>query len=88
MQRYIDIHPKIQQAIKNNKPVVALESTIISHGMPFPKNMETPISKSHFLQNTNNRNKNKKQPCVLFGESHALVVCIGLRELLLKCDCL
>ncbi|MCH2023189.1 MAG: pseudouridine-5'-phosphate glycosidase [Saprospiraceae bacterium] len=43
MQRYIDIHPKIEDAIKNNKPVVALESTIISHGMPFPKNMETAL---------------------------------------------
>ena len=36
----IKISNKIKNAIKNNKPVVALESTIISHGMPFPKNLE------------------------------------------------
>ena len=36
----IKIGNKVKNAIKNNKPVVALESTIISHGMPFPKNLE------------------------------------------------
>lgn len=38
MQTYIDILPKVEQALKDNKPVVALESTIISHGMPWPEN--------------------------------------------------
>ncbi len=38
------IHPEVQQALKEKKPVVALESTIISHGMPWPKNMETALS--------------------------------------------
>ena len=33
------INPEVLDAIKNNKPVVALESTIISHGMPYPKNV-------------------------------------------------
>jgi len=41
MRNYIEIKPEILQAIKENKPVVALESTIISHGMPYPKNVET-----------------------------------------------
>jgi pseudouridine-5'-phosphate glycosidase len=36
----IKINNKVKNAIKNNTPVVALESTIISHGMPFPKNLE------------------------------------------------
>lgn len=40
---YLDIHPRIQKALANNAPVVALESTIISHGMPFPQNVETAI---------------------------------------------
>lgn len=40
----LNIHPEIQEAIANNKPVVALESTIISHGMPWPKNVETAKS--------------------------------------------
>ena len=33
----------IEEAIKNNLPIVALESTIISHGMPYPENVETAI---------------------------------------------
>ena len=37
------INPTVQEALKNNKPVVALESTIISHGMPYPKNVETAL---------------------------------------------
>lgn len=37
----INIHPEVRNAIKNNEPVVALETTIISHGMPFPANLET-----------------------------------------------
>ena len=41
MQNYIDISPEVQKALNENKPIVALESTIISHGMPYPQNMET-----------------------------------------------
>ena len=37
------INPLVQEALLNNKPVVALESTIISHGMPYPKNVETAL---------------------------------------------
>ena len=40
---YIDINPEVAQALQDNRPVVALESTIISHGMPYPKNMETAL---------------------------------------------
>lgn len=40
---YLDIHPDVENAIKNNEPVVALESTIISHGMPYPNNVETAL---------------------------------------------
>ena len=43
LNTYLDIHPRIQQALANNKPVVALESTIISHGMPYPQNVETAL---------------------------------------------
>ena len=38
---FIDIHPEVENAIENKQPIVALESTIISHGMPYPKNAET-----------------------------------------------
>ena len=35
------ISKEVKEALDNNKPVVALESTIISHGMPYPKNVQT-----------------------------------------------
>jgi len=37
----LKIHPEVQKALENHLPVVALESTIISHGMPYPQNIET-----------------------------------------------
>ena len=37
---YLSITPEIEEAIKAGKPVVALESTILSHGMPYPENVE------------------------------------------------
>ena len=37
------INPEVQKALNEGKPVVALESTIISHGMPYPKNVETAL---------------------------------------------
>ena len=39
----IKINPEVQKAIQENRPVVALESTIISHGMPYPKNVQTAL---------------------------------------------
>jgi pseudouridine-5'-phosphate glycosidase len=38
------IHPEVMRAIKKKMPIVALESTIIAHGMPYPKNVETAIA--------------------------------------------
>ena len=43
LSNYLDIHPDVEDAIKNKLPLVALESTIISHGMPFPKNVDTAL---------------------------------------------
>lgn len=40
----LEIHPEVSAALQNNQPVVALESTIISHGMPWPKNVETALA--------------------------------------------
>jgi pseudouridylate synthase len=37
----IVVSPEVQKALRMGEPVVALESTIISHGMPFPQNLET-----------------------------------------------
>ncbi|NLS55535.1 pseudouridine-5'-phosphate glycosidase [Hafnia alvei] len=41
---YLDISPEVAEALANNRPVVALESTIISHGMPYPQNAETALA--------------------------------------------
>ena len=43
MKNYLSISPEVEAALKNGKPVVALESTIISHGMPYPQNVETAL---------------------------------------------
>ena len=43
MKKYLDISEEVKKALSENKPVVALESTIISHGMPYPKNVETAL---------------------------------------------
>ena len=39
-KKYLDVRNDIKEAIEANKPVVALESTILSHGMPYPENLE------------------------------------------------
>ena len=44
MNRYLDLSPEVREAMENNRPVVALESTIISHGMPYPKNVQTAVA--------------------------------------------
>ncbi|MEM7103619.1 MAG: pseudouridine-5'-phosphate glycosidase [Bacteroidota bacterium] len=41
---YLSINPEVEAAIQDDQPVVALESTIIAHGMPFPKNAETALT--------------------------------------------
>ncbi len=43
MNRYLDYSDEVREALETGKPVVALESTIISHGMPYPKNVETAL---------------------------------------------
>ena len=44
MNRYLDIAPEVRRALDEGRPVVALESTIISHGMPYPQNVETALN--------------------------------------------
>ncbi len=47
---YLDIHPEVAEALAQNRPVVALESTIISHGMPYPQNVETALKVSNTVR--------------------------------------
>ncbi|MFW5786673.1 MAG: pseudouridine-5'-phosphate glycosidase [Halanaerobiales bacterium] len=48
MKKYLVIKPEVKEALSSGKPVVALESTIIAHGMPYPENVQTAID----LENT------------------------------------
>ena len=50
---YLDFHPDVENALKNNLPIVALESTIISHGMPYPKNIETALMVEEMVRSNN-----------------------------------
>ncbi|MBP3875013.1 MAG: pseudouridine-5'-phosphate glycosidase [Blautia sp.] len=50
MNQYLDIKPEVAEAIANGKPVVALESTIISHGMPYPQNVETALNVERIIR--------------------------------------
>jgi pseudouridine-5'-phosphate glycosidase len=43
IKNYLDINPEVENAIARNLPIVALESTIISHGMPYPQNKNTAL---------------------------------------------
>lgn len=44
LQDYLWVSDEVKEAVEHNKPVVALESTIISHGMPYPQNVETALA--------------------------------------------
>lgn len=46
----IRVNPEVQNALDNNQPVVALESTIISHGMPYPQNVKTALAVEAILR--------------------------------------
>ena len=50
MNQYLDINPEVAQALAAGKPVVALESTIISHGMPYPQNVETALNVERIIR--------------------------------------
>ncbi len=41
LRKYLSINTEVENAFKEGRPVVALESTIISHGMPYPENIKT-----------------------------------------------
>ena len=43
LNSYLDVHPEVENALNSKLPIVALESSIISHGMPYPENIETAL---------------------------------------------
>lgn len=50
LEEYIEIKQEVKEAIEQNKPVVALESTIITHGMPYPANVETALTVERIIR--------------------------------------
>lgn len=51
LEKYLDINPEVKEALEAGKAVVALESTIISHGMPYPKNVEMARNVESIIRN-------------------------------------
>ena len=51
MHPYLEIHPEVKNALAEGRPVVALESTIIAHGMPYPQNINTAIEVDDIVRN-------------------------------------
>ena len=50
LNKYLDVSPEVAEALAAGKPVVALESTIISHGMPYPQNVETALAVEEIIR--------------------------------------
>ena len=50
MNKHLEISPEVQTALAEGRPVVALESTIISHGMPYPQNVETALNVERIIR--------------------------------------
>lgn len=50
LKKYMDINPEVEKALAEGRPVVALESTIISHGMPYPQNKETALQVEEIIR--------------------------------------
>ncbi|MGI2040561.1 pseudouridine-5'-phosphate glycosidase [Shewanella frigidimarina] len=50
LSQYLDINPEVKAALDAKRPVVALESTIISHGMPYPQNVETALKVEQIIR--------------------------------------
>ena len=50
LNKYLDVAPEVAEALAAGKPVVALESTIISHGMPYPQNVETALNVENIIR--------------------------------------
>ena len=61
MNKFLDVNPEVAEAIANGKPVVALESTIISHGMPYPQNVETALAVEQIIRENSHLAVESKQ---------------------------
>lgn len=48
----LDIHPEVQEALATNKPIVALETALVTHGFPYPDGIDLAISLENIVRST------------------------------------
>ena len=72
MNQHLLISEEVREAFASNKPVIALESTIISHGMPYPQNVETARNCERIAR----ENGAVPATCAILGGK----LCIGLND--------
>lgn len=48
----VDIHPEVEEALVHNKPVVALETALVTHGLPYPQSLEVPLGLESIVRST------------------------------------
>jgi pseudouridine-5'-phosphate glycosidase len=70
--RFVVLSPEVEEAKRMHKPIVAMESTIISHGMPYPQNVETALSCERICR----ENGAVPATCAVIGGK----ICVGLTE--------
>ena len=87
MKNYVAYSDEVKHAIENNLPIVALESTIISHGMPYPKNLETAKKQSGMMRFceifANNGFMGLPLALAVFPDNHTLMAIALIGSLLL-----
>ena len=48
----VDVHPEVEDALAHNRPVVALETALVTHGLPFPSSLEVPLALEEIVRST------------------------------------
>ncbi|KDR84935.1 hypothetical protein GALMADRAFT_233410, partial [Galerina marginata CBS 339.88] len=48
----LDIHPEVEDALVHNRPVVALETALVTHGLPYPSSLEVPLALENIVRST------------------------------------
>ena len=48
----LDVHPEVEEGLANSKPVVALETALVTHGLPYPSSLEVPLALEGIVRST------------------------------------
>jgi pseudouridine-5'-phosphate glycosidase/pseudouridine kinase len=48
----LDIHPEVEDALANHRPIVALETALVTHGLPYPTNLDVPLALEEVVRST------------------------------------